>query len=554
MYKRILCLWHRCTPEWFPIAYKWALAITVLIAGSMTLLGVVIVKTQTQFFRNQIDAFGRLAANQMAESAKEMILARDALGLKVLTTNLASDERILGTAVFDHKGKLLAQSGIAPPENNTSDTGRLSVGRELSARTIEWQWHEPSGTSVSLVSFVSPVQFRTIGVGYVLMTFSRSSMYHSLQNSVRIISIVTLAMVTLAIGISIAMSRRFSRPIHRLVEASRAIGEGDFAYRIHERRGDEIGYLMAAFNSMAEGLLERRRIHERSQELEALNAQLHAVSTAKSQFLATVSHELRTPLHSIIGFSRLLKDQPSLKKDKHLRYVQHIWESGKHLLELINDILDLSKVEAGKFELRFEPFHLREDLKSILNTIRPQTEAKGLNLVFDATNCPETIVADPVRFRQILYNLLSNAVKFTPDGGQVTVAARRNGESVEIVVRDTGMGIKAADMPKLFQAFTQLDAPLAQRSEGTGLGLALAKKLVELHEGTIRADSQGENQGSTFTLTLPLNGPSPPAQPEASSGRAEKEETIRLLEFDSSVDTPPMEEPVKGTLGKEVIA
>src|SRR3989337_156652 len=213
------------------------------------------------------------------------------------------------------------------------------------------------------------------------MTFSRSSMYHSLQNSVRIISIVTLAMITLAIGISIAMSRRFSRPIHRLVEASRAIGEGDFAYRIHER----------------------------SQELEALNAQLHAVSTAKSQFLATVSHELRTPLHSIIGFSRLLKDQPSLKKDKHLRYVQHIWESGKDLWELINDILDLSKVEAGKFELRFEPFHLREDLKSILNTIRPQTEAKGLNLVFDATNCPETIVADPVRFRQILYNLLSNA-------------------------------------------------------------------------------------------------------------------------------------------------
>ncbi len=519
----------------------------------MTLLGVVIVKTQTQFFRNQIDAFGRLTANQMAESAKEMILARDALGLKVLTTNLASDERILGTAVFDHKGKLLAQSGIVPPESNTSDTGILSAGRPLSARTIEWQWHDPSGTSVSVVSFISPVQFRKLGVGYVLMTFSRSSMYYSLKNSVRIISVVTLAMITLAIGISIAMSRRFSRPIHRLVEASRAIGEGDFAHRIDERRGDELGYLMTAFNSMAEGLMERRRMHERSQELEALNAQLHAVSAAKSQFLATVSHELRTPLHSIIGFSRLLKDQRSLK-DKHPRYVQHIWESGKHLLELINDILDLSKVEAGKFELRFEPFRLREELKSILNTIRPQAEAKKLKFAFDATNCPETIVADPVRFRQILYNLLSNAVKFTPDGGQVTLAAQRNGESVEIVVRDTGIGIKAADMPKLFQAFAQLDAPLAQRSEGTGLGLALAKKLVELHEGTIRADSQGENQGSAFTLTLPLNGPSPPAQAEASSGRAEEEETTRHPEFDSSVDSPPMEEPVNGILGEEVIA
>ena len=510
----ILRFWHLCTPKRFPIAYKWALAITVLIAGSMTVLGVVIIKTQTQFFRSHIDAFGRFAANQMAESAKEMILAKDILGLKVLTTNLASGERILGTAIFDHKGKLLAQSGIAPPETRTAETGRSSAIPDLSARTIEWERDEPSGTSVSLVSFISPVQFKNLGVGYVLITFSRASMYHSLQYSVRIISIATLSMITLAIGISFAMSRRFSRPIHRLVEASRAIGEGDFVHRIHERRADEIGYLMAAFNSMAEGLLEKRRIQERSQELEALNAQLQAVSTAKSQFLATVSHELRTPLHAIIGFSKLLKDQPSLD-DKQLRFVQHIWESGRHLLELINDILDLSKVEAGKIELRFEPFLPREALGAILDTLRPQAEAKRLRLVFDETECPEKIVADPLRFRQILYNLLSNAVKFTPDGGQVMMIARRSGESLEIVVQDTGIGIKAADMPNLFQAFTQLDGSMARRYEGTGLGLALAKKLAELQNGTIGAESQGENQGSTFTLTLPLSAPSPSALPEA---------------------------------------
>jgi signal transduction histidine kinase len=504
---------HRFTPQRFPIAYKWAFAITILIAGSMTMLGVVIVKTQTQFFRSQIDVFGRFAANQMAESAKEMILAKDILGLKVLTTNIASHERILGTAIFDHKGKLLAQSGIAPPETSSVEPGSLSVILDLSARTIEWQWDEPSGTNVSVVSFISPVQFKKLRVGHVLITFSRASMYHTLQKSVRIISVVTLSMIVFAIGISLAMSRRFSRPIHRLVEASRAIGEGDFLHRIDERRADEIGYLMTAFNSMAEGLLENKRIQERSQELEALNAKLQAVSTAKSQFLATVSHELRTPLHAIIGFSQLLKDQPSLN-EKQLRFAGHIWESGKHLLELINDILDLSKVEAGKIDLRFEPFLPGEALGEILDSIRPQAEAKRLRLVFDETECPEKIVADPLRFRQILYNLLSNAVKFTPEGGQVRLTARRSGESLEIVVQDTGIGIKAADMPKLFQAFTQLDGSLARRYEGTGLGLALAKELANLHSGTIGAESQGENQGSTFTLSLPLDGPSPFTQPD----------------------------------------
>lgn len=471
----------------------------------MTLLGVVIVKAQTHFFRNQIDAFGRSAANQMAESAKEMILAKDTLGLKVLATNLASEERILGAAIFDHKENLLAQSGITPRDENASETGRLPGSLDLSVPTIEWQRHESSGTSASLVSFISPVRFRDTGVGHVLVTFSRSSMYHSLQNAVRIISLVTLSMIMIAIGISVTISRRFSRPIYRLVEASRAIGEGNFEYRIHERRADEIGYLMTAFNSMAEGLLEKRRINERSQELEALNAQLLAVSDAKSKFLATVSHELRTPLHAIIGFSKLLKEQPSLNENQ-LRFVQHIWESGRHLLELISDILDLSKVEAGKIELRLGAFLLPEALEVVFKTIQPQAEAKGLQLLLNKTECPETIVADLLRFRQILYNLLSNAVKFTPDGGRVTMAARHNGESLEIVVQDTGIGIKAEEMPKLFREFTQLDASPARRYEGTGLGLALVKKLVELHGGTIQADSPGEGQGSTFTLTLPLNG------------------------------------------------
>lgn len=499
--------WQTWRPKRFPIAVKLALAITILITGGMAFLGVVIVNSQTKFFQGQIDAFGQTVVNQMSESAKEMILANDTLGLKVLTTNLASDERVLGTAIYDHKGKLLAQSGITPA---------LTASFDPSILTLDWIWHQPSGSRISLVSFLSLVQFKDVVAGHVLITFSRSSMYQSLQDSVRNIVIATLSMIVLVIGMSFAMSKRFSRPIHRLVEASQAVGEGDFEHRIHERRADEIGDVMAAFDSMAEGLLEKQRIREQKLELEVLNAQLEAVSTAKSKFLANVSHEVRTPINAIIGYSEMLED-PSYSSltEKQVSYVQNISASARHLRELINDILDLSKVEAGKIELRFEPFLVRDALGATLATVRPQADQKGLQLVLDENGCPETMVADLLRFRQILYNLLSNAVKFTPEGGQVTVTAQRNGESLAVAVQDTGIGFKAEDMPRLFEEFTQLDASLARRDEGTGLGLALTKKLVELHGGTIQASSPGEGQGSTFTFTLPLNGSVSSGQPEA---------------------------------------
>lgn len=252
--------WHRCMPRRFPIAYKLALAITILITGSMTLLGVAIVNDQIQLLSSEIDAFGRTVGDQMAESAKEMILTNDTLGLKVLTTNLASDERIIGTAVFGQEGKVLAQSGISPLEKSTSGTGHLADLLDVSPHTLNWQWHDSPSTSINVVSFVTPVHFKDIVVGHVLVTFSRSAIDQSLLNSVKRISIVTLSMIVLAIVMSFIMARQFSRPIHRLVDASRAIGEGQFEHRIHEQRADEIGDLMGAFNSMAQGLLEKTKV------------------------------------------------------------------------------------------------------------------------------------------------------------------------------------------------------------------------------------------------------------------------------------------------------
>ena len=248
------------------------------------------------------------------------------------------------------------------------------------------------------------------------------------------------------------------------------------------------------------------RVEDRTRELQAANVHLEAASRHKSAFLANMSHELRTPLNAILGFAELLLDQAYGPLNvKQSRYVGHIHSSGKHLLTLINDLLDLSKVEAGKVELRSEAFVLHEALTAALTEIGPQADAKRLELELHVDESLSAITADPVRFTQIVLNLLSNAVKFTPEGGTVTVTASSLTSGwVEIAVQDTGIGIKAEDLLKLFQPFTQLETPFVKSSQGTGLGLALTKHLVELHGGQIVAASEGEGLGSTFTVRLPL--------------------------------------------------
>lgn len=270
--------------------------------------------------------------------------------------------------------------------------------------------------------------------------------------------------------------------------------------------------------------------HARLREEAAERWRCEQGSRVKTLFIANMSHELRTPLNSIIGFSELLEGGLSGPlNDKQKRYARNIHEAGKHLLALINDLLDLAKVEAGKIRLRPEPLLLPETLESAVMLMHGEAMRKGLTLEQQVEEGLPKILADPVRLNQILFNLLSNAVKFTPGGGQVRVAARLiqgsqlaghdelssgselstlNREPqrsfVEISVQDTGIGIKSEDLPKLFQPFVQLDSSFANRHQGTGLGLALTKQLVELHGGQIVAASDGEGRGSTFTVRLPL--------------------------------------------------
>jgi signal transduction histidine kinase len=237
-------------------------------------------------------------------------------------------------------------------------------------------------------------------------------------------------------------------------------------------------------------------------EIADKGAQLEAASRHKSEFLANMSHELRTPLNAVIGFSEvLLQRMFGELNPKQDEYLKDIYASGQHLLSLINDILDLSKIEAGRMELAPAPFHLPSSVENAVTLLRERAARHGIALHLDLDPRLGELVGDERKVKQVLLNLLSNAVKFTPEGGRITVRAGQRDGRVEISVTDTGIGITPEDQAAIFEEFRQVGSDERKR-EGTGLGLTLAKKFVELHGGRIWVESE-PGRGSSFTFTLP---------------------------------------------------
>src|SRR5271157_2178511 len=263
------------------------------------------------------------------------------------------------------------------------------------------------------------------------------------------------------------------------------------------------------------------KVYERTKDIELANRKLERSNKLKSRFIATISHELRTPLNSILGFSELLLDEVSGPlTERQKRQVTNIYSSGTHLLQLINNVLDIAKIESGKIELHYESFLVKDAVAEVEQVIRSLADKKSQVVAIKADGV-QFIMADKIKFKQILYNLLSNAVKFTPEGGAITLEAglitaaglplpARNLAAIpeknsflRLSVTDTGIGIKSEDLDRVFAEFEQGDSSLSRRYEGTGLGLALTKRLVELHGGEIFVESK-EGAGSKFTMIIPL--------------------------------------------------
>jgi signal transduction histidine kinase len=240
-------------------------------------------------------------------------------------------------------------------------------------------------------------------------------------------------------------------------------------------------------------------------EIEAKSAQLEVASRHKSEFLANMSHELRTPLNAIIGFSEVLGEKFFGElNDKQNEYVDDILSSGRHLLSLINDILDLSKIEAGRMDLEVATFYLPDAIENALLLIRERASRHGIKLDRSIDERLGDFNADERKVKQVLVNLLSNAVKFTPEGGQIKVEAGLGDHAVIISVTDTGIGIAKQDQEAIFEEFRQASGSYAHKREGTGLGLTLTRRFVEMHGGKIWVESE-LGKGSKFSFTLPIN-------------------------------------------------
>ncbi len=249
-------------PAHIPIAYKFAWAITTLVVAGMALLGLTIISNQNELMLAQMDDFGQTILDQLAVSAKEPVLAGDLLALRVMTNNLAGRESILGAVVYGDNGEVLASSGVLPTVEDIVTLYGRSTKLSPSTYTFEWQLSEADGSESSEISFLRPIRFENLVAGHALVTFSQASLAQSSQEAKRVIVWATVLMAALSTLIAFVMGRRMSRPIHDLMDASKAIGEGDYRYRFTERRNDEIGYLMDGFNTMARGLLQKSQVEQ----------------------------------------------------------------------------------------------------------------------------------------------------------------------------------------------------------------------------------------------------------------------------------------------------
>jgi signal transduction histidine kinase len=371
---------------------------------------------------------------------------------------------------------------IATDETRLSDAMRRILALDQAGKpgeATQVQGTEVDPLKQDLVSLTDRLVAGTSAETNALIAENRSAF----AASQLIFVAVAILSIILALVLGYALSWSVIGPIKRMETRLGAIASGDFSGHVDVPNRDELGTLATNINAM-------------NDQLGRVYGELETASRHKSEFLANMSHELRTPLNAIIGFSEVLRESQR-------QYVEDVLEAGQHLLSLINDILDLAKVEAGRMELALGDVSILDTLESGLTMHQARASRNEITLKLTIDPDVGAVRADERKVRQVVFNLVSNAVKFTPSGGRVDVSARRHDGVVEIAVADTGVGISPADQERIFDEFQQAGGSGAGSPEGTGLGLTLAKRFVELHGGRLWVQSE-LGVGTTFRFTLPV--------------------------------------------------
>ena len=497
--------------------------IIVLISGLMTLIvSLALIINESRTLRRTAERNLLALTDVIAINSTAALSFQDPQTAKELLHSLRVEPHIVAAAIYNADGDHFAGY------SKSNDNGKANPLPEQ-VKLAEFKVKEVNKSGFSgasgnrpeleglFMNFRRPVVLNHKIIGLVYVRADQGWIYTRMKFFVGLVVGILLGLIILTYFLSRRLQRVISRPVEKLAHSMDLVTiRNDYTVRVQPQSSDELGQLMAGFNDMLE------QIQKRDLELER-------ISKMKSEFLANMSHELRTPLNAIIGFSELLMGHyfGDLNENQD-GYVKDIHNGGQHLLSLINDILDLSKVEAGKMSLCLSDVDVTEILNSSLTMIREKATKHTINLSVQIDKeMPQVLRADERMLKQVLYNLLSNAAKFSEDGGCITLSAEKvsrnwikdrvpalfKGDCLalldessvsfcRIAVSDTGIGIEPEALRKIFSAFMQVESTSSRKYGGTGLGLALCKNFLELHHGTIWAESVF-GQGSTFTMVIP---------------------------------------------------
>ena len=496
-----------------------------------------------------VDSYARIVCERAFDlQKKKEIPVSQGLQKSVATQDLLArrsgiEDIIMGIILLPEGPVMIVSRPILTSEGKGPVRGTLIMGRYLDAIVIE-RIAKVTGASVSVYRFddpqmppglqtvrplllkdkqilVRPLSRQTIA-GYALVKdiFGKPALMVSIdiprkiysqgQNSIFyfVLSVIIIALVLYVITTLIMKKLVLSRVALLSKNVSIIGASGDLSVHVSIKGKDELSDLADKFNEMLESLERYQLVAKRAEEeLRKAKEIAEAANQAKSDFLASISHELRTPLNAVIGFSDLLLEKFfGDLNDKQTEYVHYISDSGMHLLSLINDLLDISKAEAGKMELELSGVNIQDLVEHSMIIIKEKALKHGIS--FDCHVSDELkgleVEADGRKLKQVMFNLLSNAAKFTPDGGSITLDARKEAEEIIISVTDSGIGVAPEDREKIFEPFYQVKSALKDKTPGTGLGLPLARQFIALHGGRIWVESESKDKGSRFCFAVPV--------------------------------------------------